>query len=269
MLSKLPPRKLAGIRNKFDNHPLFVALQETCSDCCALNSVFQFRPEHVFIEVISLVDMLREKQEDIVWTKLFRQIRQDYKYLDSSIPDKELNCISAIICTTLSSVLVMSIPIFYHKIGEQLMQQVFAHDNDVPRESLYELCDSMEKYEKKIKEWFEEYIQSNDFISVEFDELYSDTDLHTELGEPTHIRFIENVDVCLRQEFLEKLRNAIASKQEWGKAGRVKSILYHYEIEVIILEGSEMDIYNDLHTYYGYNQSYKTFSAAKPKLSRT
>lgn len=270
MLSKLQPKNIVEIRNNFGAHPLFVAVQEACCDCCALPVIFQFRPEHVFIEVISLIDTLKEKQEDIVWTKLFNQIRQDYRYLDSSIPDEELNIISAIVCTTLASVLVISIPTFYHRIGEQLLQLVFAHDNDVPREKLYALCDGMEKHEAPLKAWMEEYSHSDEFLSNHFAVFYSDTSMDTDQGSPKHIRFVVGVSVTLRNEFKEAIKHAIEDKKNWGKAAKIKNLLLYYKNEdVIVLDGTEIDIYNDLYTYFGYRQSDKTFYAAEPKLGKT
>lgn len=269
MLNKLQPRKLAEIRSKFGGHPLFAVINNACCDCCAIPKIFQFRPEHVFIEVVTLVDVLKENQQEINWSKLYSQTKQDYLYMDSDIPNDELDCIAAIVCTTLASLLVMSLPRFYHETGEMLLQQVFAHDNKIPRDELYALCDDIEKYEPQLQSWMEEYMQSDEFLSIAFEELYADTVMSTEQGKPTHIRFVEGVSVVLRQECLDSLRNAINSKKNWGKAATIKNLLLFYKNEdVIILDGTEIDIYNDLYTFWGYRQSDKTFYAAKPKLGR-
>lgn len=268
MLSKLLPKDLAKIRVSFASHPLFVAIQDACGDCCAIPRYFQFRQEHVFIEVITLVDFLKENQGDTDWRRLYNQIIQDYRYLDSKIPDEELACIAAIICITLATILVMSVPRVYHEMGESLLQQVFAHDNNVPREGLYDLCDRMEEHEEQLKVWIDEYIESDDYISEAFESLFADTEIKTDKGSPQHIRFKAGVSTTLRQECMESLQKAINAESNYGKAKKIKGILYYYSSndDVLELSGKEMDIYNDLCEYWGYQQAYNTFSLAEPKL---
>ncbi len=268
MLSKLLPKDLANIRNRFASNPLFLAIQDACGDCCAIPQYFQFRQEHVFIEVITLLDFLKENQNDTDWSRLYNQITQDYRYLDSKIPNDELECIAAIVCTTLASILVMSIPRDYHEIGESLLQQVFAHNNDVPREALYDLCDRMEQHEEQLKGWLEEYIDSDNFISEAFESLFADTEIATDKGNPKHIKFKVGASTTLRKECMESLQNAINADSNYAKAKKVKSILYYYSNsdDVLELSGTEMDIYNDLCEFWGYKQAYNTFSLAEPKL---
>lgn len=267
MLSKLLPKDILNARNSFASHPLYVAIQDACGDCCAIPRYFQFRQEHVFIEVITLLDFLIENQGDTDWRRLYDQIIQDYRYLDSNIPDEELECIAAIVCVTLASLLVISIPRTYHELGESLMQQAFAHDNNVPREELYELCDRMEEHENQLKVWFDEYIESDEFISETFESLFADTDIKTEKGTPQHIKFKAGASTVLKQECKDHIQRTIDAKSNYGKAKKIKYYLAYYRDEdVLELTGTEMDIYNDLCEYWGYDQSDKTFYAADPKL---
>ncbi len=268
MLSILQPKDIANVRSKFATHPLYVAIYDACSDSCAIPKYFQFRQEHVFIEVITLLDSLKEFQDDIDWRRLYRQTIQDYRYLDSNIPDGELACIAAIVCTTLASILVISTPGVYHEIGESLMQQAFAHDNNVPHEELYDLCDRIEQHEEQLKHWIDDYIDSDEFTSEVFESLFADTDLKTDKGSPKHIKFKIGVSTTLRQECMESFLKAINAESNYGKAKKVKGILYYYSSndDVLELSGTEMDIYNDLCEIYGYKQAYNTFSLAEPKL---
>lgn len=267
MLSKLLPKDIQSVRNSFAAHPLFVAIQDACVDCCVIPRYFQFRQEHVFIEVITLLDFLKEHQAETDWRRLYNQIVQDYRYLDSKIPDDELECIAAIVCTTLASILVMSIPRVYHELGESLLQQAFAHDNDVPREELYDLCDRMEEHEEQLTGWLEEYIESDEFISVAFESLFADTDIKTDKGTPQHIKFKAGASTVLKQECKDLIQRTIDAESNYGKARQVKYYLAYYrDADVLELIGTEMDIYNDLCEFWGYDQSDKTFYAAEPKL---
>lgn len=267
MLSKLLPKDIQDIRLSFGSHPLFSAIRDACDDCCAIPQYFQFRQEYVFAEVTMLLDSLKKSKGNTDWRRLYNQILQDYRYLDPNIPKDELECIAAIICTTLASILVMSIPRLYHEIGESLLQQTFAHDNEVPRDKLYELCDRMEEHEEQLKDWFEEYIESGDLLSKAFESLFADADIKTDKGTPKHIKFVVGASPELKKECMELIQRAIDAKSNYGKAKKIKNHLVYYKNEdVLELSGTEMDIYNDLHDYYGYKQAYNTFSLAEPKL---
>lgn len=270
MLSILQPQNLVDVRNEFCEHPLFIAIQDACCDICRLSKKFQFRPEHVFIETLTLLDNLKEDPKNTDWSRLDKLLKDDYRFLDSDIPNNELCCIAAIIDCSLASILVLSIPRFYHQFGESLLQQAFAHDNEVPREALYELCDVMEKHETQLIQWFDEYMESNEFTSDEFLAFYQTTDMPTAKGTPEHIKFVPTASALLRDEFKAVLKNAITDSKKWGKAGRVKRHLANYRDEdVIELYGSEKDIYDDLCYHFGYTQDIKSFYHAKPKLART
>lgn len=270
MLSKLRSANLADIRNNYATHPLFIAIQDACLDICTLPQTFQFRPEHVFVEVLTLLDHLKENQEDTNWSRLNTVIKQDYRFLDSSIPADELSRIAATIDCTLASILVLSTPRLYHTLGESLLQQAFAHDNDIPREPLFNLCDTMEAHADQLLTWFNAYMQSDSFDSDAFRPFFESTDLPTANGTPIHITFVAGVDSKMREEFTSMLRLAATSEQNWGKAGRVKRILRNYRDDnVVELTGTEKDLYDDLCRCFGYNQDIKSFYGAKPKLGKT
>lgn len=267
MLRKLLPNDLENVRNNFAAHPLLEAIRDACCDCCTIPQYVQFRPEYVFIEVIMLLDILKERQNDIAWERLYTQVTQDYRYLDSNTPKDELDCIAAIVCTTIASVLVMSCTGDYHTIGESLLQQAFAHDHNIPREDLYDLCDRMERYEEPLREWIEAYMNSDEFISEAFESLFADISSKTGKGSPKHIKFVPSASPELKKEFTETLQQAIDAKSNYGKAKDIKKYLFYYKNEYVIeLIGSEKDIHADLRTYWGYKQAYNTFSSAEPKL---
>lgn len=269
MLSKLRSANLADIRNNYATHPLFIAIQDACLDICSLPQTFQFRPEHVFVEVLTLLDYLKENQEDTNWSHLDTMLKQDYRFLDSSIPDNELCRIAATIDSTLASLLVLSTPRLYHTLGESLLQQAFAHDSNIPRDTLYDLCDAMESHDTQLLPWFDAYMQSDTFDSDAFLPFYESTDVPTANGTPTHIVIVPTAKVDERNEFKSVLIAAITNTKNWGKAATIKRLLKKYRDEgIIILSGTEKEIYEDLCTFYGYDQDISTFYAADPKLSK-
>lgn len=270
MLNQLQSSDLVSIRNNFGGVPLFTAVQDACCDCCAVPQRFQFRPEHVFVEVATLLDELKAHPDDINWDRLVQQITQDYRFIDSTIPANELRCIAAIVGCTLASILVMEPSRRFNDIGLNLFQQVLTHDTDVPREALYALCDNMEEHEEMLMKWLEAYWSSEECLSNRFKTLFAVTEMRTDKDTPKHIRFVPTASTSLRLEFLDTLRNVTNEKQNWGKAGQVKRILASYrDDKVIEMDGTEIEIYEDLRECWGYDQSSKTFYAANPKLGKT
>jgi len=268
VLNKLQPKEVENIRQHFYSHPLYTSIKEACSDCCALTVTSCLRQEHIFAEVISFIDELKQHQQDIQWKHIYQDIYQDYRYQNSQILDEELHTISSTIVCTLASILAMSIPSFYHSLSSNLLQQVFKHNQRVPSEHLYALMDTMEGYDKEISHWLDEYMQSDDFISDTIQEYFMPVDMLVK-KMPEHIIFTNTATISMRDEFKNVLIKAIRDKKNWGKAGRIKYLLNKYrDDEIILLLGNEIDIYRDLCECYDYKQDRSTFLAAGPKLTR-
>lgn len=266
MLKKLQPKEIENIRQHFTSHILYCAIKEACCDCCALTQTYCLRQEHVFVEIISYLDDLKENQQDVKWNNLYKDIYQDYRYQNSQIPSEELHTITSTIICTLAAVLAISFPYYYHALAEKLLQQVFAHNQNVPREQLFALMDAMEQHDKDISQWLKDYMQSDEFISDEIKEYLLPIEMQIK-GTPHHISFTENATATLRDEFNSILLKTTNDSKNYAKAKRVKIILNRYQEEdVISLSGTERDIHNDLVNFYNYNQAYNTFNAAIPKL---
>lgn len=269
MLKKLQPKEIENIRQCFTSHILYDAIKEACCDCCALTQTYCLRQEHVFVEVISYLDDLKENQQNIKWHHLYKDIYQDYRYQNSQIPSEELHAITSTIICTLASVLTISFPYYYHSLAEKLLQQVFAHNHNVPREQLFALMDTMEQRDKDISQWLNDYMQSDEFISDEMKEFLLPLEMQIK-GTPQHITFTEHATIGMRDEFNSVLLRVINDPKNYGKAGRTKTLLKKYENDGIIqFLGTETDIYRDLVSCYDYKQDDSTFFAASPTLSKT
>ena len=121
MLTKLQPNDIANIRNRYSDDVLFKAIREACLSCCEIPKVYPLCQEQVIVEVMSLLDELKQEQQDIHWENLFRNIRQDYHLQNTAIPDIELDCIVVTIVYSLASVLTVSYTSFYHQLAEKLL----------------------------------------------------------------------------------------------------------------------------------------------------
>ena len=165
MLTKLQPNDIANIRNRYSDNVLFKAIREACLSCCEIPKVYPLCQEQVFVEVVSLMDELKQEQQDVHWENLFRNIRQDYHLQNTTVPDKELDCITITIVYALASILAVSYISLYHRLAEKLMLQCISHKSAVSPEALDSLMDGIEKYDNEIAEWLRNYMDTNEFLS--------------------------------------------------------------------------------------------------------
>lgn len=266
MLKQLQPKEVESIRQHFASHILYCTIKEACCDCCSLIQTYCLRQEHVFVEIIAYLDDLKEKQQDIKWHNLYKDIYQDYRFQNTQFLDEDLHTIASTIVCTLASILTISLPYFYHSLAEKLLQQVFSHNHNIPHEQLFALMDTMEQHDTEISLWLNDYMQSNEFISDEIKVYLLPLGMQIK-GIPQHITFTENATANMRNEFNSFLLKAINNPKNYGKAGQIKTLLRRYQDdEVISLSGTEKDIHNDLVDCYNYKQAYNTFNAACPKL---
>ena len=265
MLSRLQPNEIAKIRNGFSDNPLYKSIKEACLSCCEIPKVYPLSKEQVFVEVGYLLDELKQEQQDVQWKNLFRNIRQDFHVQNTAIPDQELDCIALTIVYTLASIMAVSYPTFYHKLAEQLMLQVVKIKSVVPQSALDNLMDGVEKQDNAIAQWLKDYMESDVFISDTFASYLS----LGQIVEGTHIRFAKTATIDQRAEFTSILHTIIEKGKKKGKAGEIRTFIKKSIVDnVIEVNGSDKDIYNELVTNWGYSQGYNTFMEAEPKLPR-
>ena len=151
MVNAFRPKHLTEIRKAYSTHILYQAIFDACCSCCEITEKYQLRQEQIFAEVIYLIDQLKANQQDIQWDKLYRNTRQDFKMQNSSIPAKELDCITATIIGTLASILATSHIEFYQELAKSLFRQIYLPENNVPEQQLEEMMDGLEKYDAQIQ----------------------------------------------------------------------------------------------------------------------
>lgn len=263
MLSTFLPRDVADIRRNYIGHPLYIALRDACLDCCEAVHVYPLRPEQVFVEVLRAIDELKQVQQEVDWSTLYRNIRQDYQLQDKAIPQEELDAIASTIVCALAAVLATATPSFYSRLAMRLMEQVFVLGRVLPYKALEGLMDGIERHERQLAEWLDEYMETDDFSADAFEKYFSPS----ETGG-TFIRFTPHATNAQRAEFQAVIRRVVEQEKKHGKAADVKTVLKSYQSEeVIVLSGTDADIYRELQTDYGLTVSRSAFFDAEPKLT--
>lgn len=173
MVNAFRPKHLTEIRKAYSSHILYQAIFDACCSCCEITEKYQLRQEQIFAEVIYLIDQLKANQQDIQWDKLYRNTRQDFKLQNTSIPAKELDCITATIIGTLASVLATSHIEFYQDLAKSLFRQIYLPENNVPEQQLEEMMDGLEKYDAQIAQCLTNYMQSEEFIFDDIQQSFS------------------------------------------------------------------------------------------------
>lgn len=264
MLNRLQPNDIDKIRTIYSDNVLYKAIKEACLSCCEIPKVYPLCQEQVFVEVMSLLDELKQEQQDVHWENLFRNIRQDYHLQNTAIPDIELDCIVVTIVYSLASVLTVSYTSFYHQLAEKLLMQV-VKIKSVPQTALDYLMDGIEKHDKEIAEWLRGYMETDEFISDKIKSLF----LPTQTREGKYIRFTRTATIDQQAEFTSLLHRIISSGKKQGIAGDIRNHLNKNITDGIIeISGSDKDIYSELVADWGYEQRYNTFMNAESKMIR-
>ncbi len=267
MLSAFRPSDVANIRKSYAQDIIYQIICEASIGCCDIPKVYALRPEQIFVEVIHLIDELKQEQQDIAWRNLYHNIRQDYELLDKTIPQKELDTIAGTIICVLASFLAVSTPYFYHHdLAQMLFLQLHAKDVHPPMEALENMMDIIERHDKRIAQWIDGYMETDEFISDAFEPYFNPTSI-SDGKQPTHIRFTSTATNDQRAEFKSIMHSIVTREKKRGMAEDIKRFLKNQKMEKVIeLIGTETDIWNDLREFFGYPQSYSTFMGANPKL---
>ena len=265
MLSRLQPNDIDKIRTIYSDNVLYKAIKEACLSCCEIPKVYPLCQEQVFVEVVSLLDELKQEQQDVHWENLFRNIRQDYHLQNTTVPDKELDCITITIIYALASILAVSYISLYHRLAEKLMLQCISHKSAVSPEALDSLMDGIEKYDNEIAEWLRNYMDTNEFLSDKITAYI----MPPQTIEGKYISFTKSATIDQQAVFTATLHTIISGGKKKGLAADIRFHLKSaFNDGIIELVGSDKDIYNELVTNWGYSQGYNTFMEAEPKLPR-
>lgn len=265
MLSRFQTNDIAKIRNNYSRHILYNTLNNACLACCEEVKSYSLRPEQIFVEIVYLIDELKQQQEDVTWGKLYRSIRQDYQMQDAIADDDLERVVTTIICA-LASILAVSYTTFYHQLAQILLAQIVKPKTLLSPKALDELMDGIEAKSASVAEWMKIYMESDTFESDAFREYFSPV-AETDKGTPKHIQFTATATSEQKSEFKSLITRILTQEKKHGMAGTIKCLLNKYVGDgILILFGTEKDVYNDLTIFYEYKQVYSTFSCAKPKL---
>ena len=267
MLSVFRPSDVAKIRNNYAHDCIYQIIRDSSIGCCERTKEYSLRPEQIFVEVIHLIDELKQEQQDVDWDHLYRNIMQDYELLDKTIPQKELETIAGTIVCVLASFMAVSIPYFYHHdLAQLLFSQLNSKDAKPPMDALEEIMDTIEQHDQRIAQWMADYMETDEFISDAFESYFNPAPI-ADGEQPTHIRFSSTATNEQRAEFNSLIRSMISREKQRGLAGNLKTYLRSQAAErIIILSGKQTDIYNDLKTFFEYKQSYSAFMEAEPQI---
>ncbi len=268
MLGKFQPQDIAKIRNRYVGHILYVTLREACLSCCEEVKSYPLRPEQIFVEVMYLLDELKQNQSEVQWNNLYRVIKQDYQMQDNAITPDDCDRITTTILCALASVLAVSYTNYYQLLASKIFDKIVTTKAFLSEQALDDVMNGIEKCNLEVAQWLRDYMESDTFESDAFTEYFSPVEL-SENGAPRHIRFTSNATTEQRNEFKSLIKNILSRKKKRGMAGEIKSLLRTYSMDdIIILSGTDKDIYQDLHDNYGYTQSYSAFMDAAPKLTK-
>lgn len=267
MLNAFQLNDIERIRSNFSDNLLFNTLQDACRDCCERPKVFRFLREHVFVEVVRLLDELKQEQEDVQWDNLYRDLRQDYRPSDQTLPDEELDSITCTIVYALASLLAIAIPRYYNSLSTNLFCQVAHYAPESFRKSFEDardiMMDKIEKNDKELRQWLNDYMQSDDFLSDDLERFISSIQT-----KGKYITFTKNATNAQRAEFMAVLKRIIEEDRVKGKAQEIKNILVLYRSDgIIVLSGNDTDIFNELNEVYHANISHSAFFRATPRLT--
>ena len=272
MLNIAKPKDIALIRDNFSTNPLFITLQDACSACCEIPRTYDLRPEQIFVDVIHLLDECKRLNANVEWNNLYRQIRQDYHLLNKDISNDDLCIIASTILTTLGTILTAHFAYYqnltYWTIAQSLLIQPADDQPTIPQQAKNELNQGIVRHNQDLTTWLNNYLQSSDYISTQINDLYNNLD-PLAFNRPKHIVIVPEASPQQREEFQSiMLRLCNAPKGKKGVAAKVKNYLIKAHRDGIIrLIGPIDAIYDDLVTFYGYQQSRSGFYDA-PDLTK-
>lgn len=272
MLNIAKPKDIALIRENFSNNPLFITLQDACSACCEIPRTYALRPEQIFVDVIYLLDECKRLNANVEWNNLYRQIRQDYQLINKDISNDDLCIIASTILTTLGTILTAHFAYYqnltYWTIAQSLLIQPADDQPTIPQQAKNELNQGIVRHNQDLTTWLNNYLQSTDYISTQINDLYNNLDPLAS-DRPKHVVIVSEASQQQRGEFqsiMLRLCNALKGKK--GVAAKVKNYLIKAHRDGIIrLIGPIDAIYDDLVTFYGYQQSRSGFYDA-PDLTK-
>lgn len=249
---RLQRNSIEKIKRDFRDHLLYTVISNSFPH--AISGRYALSAEQTFVEVVNLLDILKEKQEDIQWDDLYNYLQDECLRSCEDVSDKELHAVASVIIVTLAAVLLYSPFGIYKKIGKSLLQQ-YDHQNtiDEQRQKINRMAAGLDTHMKSICFWMQEYMQSAEFLSIAL-EKYAEQETPAKLNH--RFKYLKsNVPEEIVIEIDKELRNAAAVSRGAGDAFR--SLFRKYN-DYILLPTSAENLHAELRAYYGYDKTVQT-----------
>lgn len=116
---------ISTIQNEFGQHKLFQLIKKTEIAWSDTVAHYRLSAEEVFVEVMWLIDELKQEGLDVDWKELYKRLQIEYRQKAIDSTDAEITWIVSIIVSTLFSILGDS----YRDIAEDLAAQCAQNDS--------------------------------------------------------------------------------------------------------------------------------------------
>lgn len=252
MLYKFQVADIERIRNNFSTHPLFCSFSSACKSQLLHTGTICLSSEEVFVRVVLIFDDIKEKQREVNLTNLWVELFNDYKLLNQTATEEDINTTCTIIFAILFIALHNSIPYFYHELAKQIRKQI-PYDF---RKATQIINSIIEKTDcKTLSDWIDNYMQTDEFLS---DELKSYYNLHKD--EDTQHRFPYYI-AGLSEIIVEDIEKAFHVAAKNG-ASDLARVIDNYKNHLSICSINKKQWYEEFHKYYGLTITYSAFNKA-------
>ena len=208
MQNKLSQNQTERVRERYRDHPLFIACTRAFGHYETEMKRLLFAPEEMFLEAAIILDQLFTEPEDAkkyaggLWNELKRKIR----YWDKEAPQEDLNKIVGAVFYVVSAVLNLHCHRFFNdEIKETLLSEA--------RRQMGVSIDEEERFivqlslcAEGLDEWLMEYIESDELLSEEIQAI-DDEDDETTITVPHHFSLSnDDINIARLKRVLAKLK---------------------------------------------------------------
>lgn len=252
------PNSIEKIRKDYSSEILYAAIRTSFPR--AITGKYALSPEQTFVEVIQLLDELKELQTVIEWNDLYGRLQDDCNRSCSDISEYELHAVVSIIIVALAAVLLYSPYRFYLNTGKSLIKQYNVQNTyNEQRQKIDRMVEAMDKAHVEIRTWLISYMQSAEFLSSALKPYYEQEPVKTFAHRFKYLK--EEVD----RDSVYQLETALHEAAEKKYPAKEMVVVLKKNVSILNIMGVAInEVYNELHAYYNLNQTYVTFSSHYP-----
>lgn len=248
------------IRRDFRDNILYSTISSSFPR--AITGQYALSAEQVFVEVIQLLDNLKEYQEDIDWQDLYDWLLDECSRSCSDISEDQLHAVASIIIVVLGAVLLHSPYRFYKNTGKLLLKQYNdKNENTEHRQKIMRMVEAIDKAGTDICQWIVNYMRCNAFLSEILNQYIEQESTKT---YPHKFKYLnKNVDKAIIEE-IETQFHRVATDSKHPSKDLIHLLRFDYH-EYITLKGvGAKNVWKEFRDFYGLKQSYPTFSSHYP-----